>query len=84
MSEGSKTVAGAYAEIANHEKLCAERYQGIRDDINEIKSSQKDMSKAAWGVAIALLAWGASQVYSDLKSHAPPVPVVQSVLPDPG
>lgn len=69
MSE-PRTVAGALARIAAHEELCAERYGAIRETIAELKGAVHSAGKMLAGLALALLAWGASQIYADLKTTA--------------
>lgn len=76
MSE-PRTVAAALARIAAHEELCAERYGAIRETIAELKGAVHSAGKMLAGLALALLAWGASQIYADLKAARPPtVPAV--------
>ncbi len=76
MSE-PRTVAAALARIAAHEELCAERYGAIRETIAELKGAAHSAGKMLAGLALALLAWGASQIYADLKSvRLPPAALV--------
>jgi hypothetical protein len=76
MSE-PRTVAAALARIAAHEELCAERYGAIRETIAELKGAVHSAGKMLAGLALALLAWGASQLYADLKAaRSPAVPAV--------
>jgi hypothetical protein len=60
-------LAGAFDAIEAHEKLCAERYGAIRDDISDLKGIVKSLGKMLAG-----LPWpvglGASQIYADLKA----------------
>jgi hypothetical protein len=70
MSE-PRTVAAALARIAAHEELCAERYGAIRETIAELKGAVHSAGKMLAGLALALLAWGASQIYADLKAARP-------------
>lgn len=37
-----------------HEELCAERYEGIRQILAELKSDSKDQHKLLWGVLLAV------------------------------
>jgi hypothetical protein len=67
-----RTVAAALARIAAHEELCAERYGAIRETIAELKGAVHSAGKMLAGLALALLAWGASQIYADLKAERPP------------
>jgi hypothetical protein len=71
MSE-PRTVAAALARIAAHEELCAERYGAIRETIAELKGAVHSAGKMLAGLALALLAWGASQIYADLKIERAP------------
>lgn len=71
MSE-PRTVATALARIAAHEELCAERYGAIRETIAELKGAVHSAGKMLAGLALALLAWGASQIYADLKVERAP------------
>lgn len=83
MSE-PRTVAAALARIAAHEELCAERYGAIRETIAELKGAVHSAGKMLAGLALALLAWGASQIYADLKAaRAPEAPPV-TAAPLPG
>ncbi len=79
----SKTVAGAYAKIEAHEELCAERYQDIRNDINDLKGIVEDAGKMLAGVALALIGWGAVQLYGDLKGSHPAPSAAVTVLQAP-
>jgi hypothetical protein len=58
------TAAGAYAKIEAHEDLCAERYGNIHTTLSELKEGQKGHGRAAWGIALALVAWMAAQLWS--------------------
>jgi hypothetical protein len=71
MSE-PRTVAAAMARIAAHEELCAERYGAIRETIAELKGAVHSAGKMLAGLALALLAWGASQIYADLRAPRSP------------
>ena len=83
MSE-PRTVAAALARIAAQEELCAERYGAIRETIAELKGAVHSAGKMLAGLALALLAWGASQIYADLKAaRAPEAPPV-TAAPLPG
>jgi hypothetical protein len=59
-----QTVSGAYAKIEAHEDLCAERYGNIHTTLSELKEGQKGHGRAAWGIALALVAWMAAQLWS--------------------
>ncbi len=49
------------------------RYGAIRENIAELKGAVHSAGKMLAGLALALLAWGASQIYTDLKAaHDPP------------
>jgi hypothetical protein len=63
MSE-RQTVAGAYAKITAHEDICAERYGNIHSTLSDLKDGQKSHGRAAWGIALALVAWMAAQLWS--------------------
>ena len=45
-----------------------ERYGAIRETIAELKGAVHSAGKMLAGLALALLAWGASQIYADLKA----------------
>jgi hypothetical protein len=79
----NRTVAGAFDAIEAHEELCALRYKGILDDIGELKDIVKGAGKMLAGLALALLAWGGSQIYSDLKNPRQPVQAAVTVLQTP-
>lgn len=59
------TLAGAYAKIAAHEEICAERYRGINGRLS--------MLFAALGVAIAAIigtaGWGLNKVYDNQEQQ---------------
>ena len=76
-----RTIAAAFARSAAHEELCAERYAAIRETITELKGAVHSAGKMLAGLAFALLAWGASQIYADLK--APPAPAAVAVATAP-
>ncbi|MDO9337907.1 MAG: hypothetical protein Q7T61_16040 [Caulobacter sp.] len=57
MSEGRRTVAGAYMMIAAHEQLCAERYRGINEKLSWVLRSLV-------GMLLALLGWALVQLYA--------------------
>ena len=58
-----QTVAGAYAKIASHEDLCAERYRGIHEAIADLKGLIRWILGGVASVAVALIAWMAVQLY---------------------
>lgn len=63
-------------DIDRHEKICAERYEGINETMREIKSLIK--SAIGWGVSIllALLGFLLIQQFNDLKNQpAPPAAI---------
>lgn len=64
-----QTVSGAYAKIEAHEDLCAERYGNIHTTLTELKDGQKSHGRAAWGIALALVAWMAAQLWSANQSR---------------
>lgn len=80
MSE-PRTVATALARIAAHEELCAERYGVIRETIAELKGAVHSAGKMLAGLALALLAWGASQIYADLRATHPPAAIALAAEP---
>jgi hypothetical protein len=59
-----QTVSGAFAKIESHEELCAERYRAINDTLGELKTGVRGHGRAAWGIALALVAWMAAQLWS--------------------
>jgi phage-related minor tail protein len=61
----------AIARVDTHEKICAQRYDGIMSVILDVKKMASRHEVAAWSVVIALLAWLAVQVYGNLKPPAP-------------
>lgn len=77
-------MSGAYAKIEAHEDLCAERYQNIRDDIGDLKEIMKTAGKALIGLVLALMTWGASQIYADLKTPPQAMAAVAVVTPAQG
>lgn len=73
-----QTVAGAMAradsahqKIDDHEKLCAERYGNINSNLDALKDGQKNHSRAAWGVVLALVAWMAAQLWEGRNAEPP-------------
>ena len=76
-----RTVAQAAAAIQAHEALCAERYAGIREDISDLKNIVKGAGKMIAGLAVALIAWGAGQIYTDLKNPRQPTAAVTVLTP---
>lgn len=62
--EERQTVAGAYAKINAHEDLCAERYEGIRDAIKDVKGWLRWILTGVAGVLISLLGWALFQLYT--------------------
>lgn len=83
MSE-PRTVAAAFARIAAHEELCAERYAAIRETIAELKSAMHSAGKMLAGLVLALLAWGGSQIYADIRREPPPAPAAVAPAPSEG
>lgn len=78
----TQTVAGAYAKIEAHEDICAVRYDGINASIKELKGLVHWILASVAGVALALIAWMAVQMYTlnnarmDALEH-PAAPAVQ-------
>lgn len=79
----AERLARAEEWIEGHEKRCEERQvamgREIRDlktatgrEIGDLKTATTGLAKGAWGVVLALLAWAAMQLYSDLKRSAAP------------
>jgi hypothetical protein len=65
----TKTVAGAYAKIESHEELCAERYTNIHTTLEDLKGSSKALTRTAWGVLLAVLAFLAQQFMTSNSSR---------------
>jgi hypothetical protein len=60
--------------VEGHEKRCEDRLTTINDAIADVKTTMQRGGRAVWAVAIALLAWGAAQIYDGLKPHPAPAP----------
>lgn len=59
------------------------RREALRDDavrLGEILRGVHSAGKMLAGLALALLAWGASQIYADIKAGPPP-PAVSAAAP---
>lgn len=68
-------VAGLETWTAGHEQRCDDRQKAIGREIGELKDSVRSLTKGAWGVVIAMLAWGAMQLYAKLDASRPlPLP----------
>lgn len=79
MAEGKQTVAGAYAKIDAHEDLCAERYRNINTSLTALHNTVRGARSAGAAVALALIAWLATQVYDKLAHPVfEPSPVVSA------
>lgn len=57
MSEGRRTVSGAYLKIEAHEALCAERYRGIEEKLHWVLAGLATLM-------FGLMAWMAVQLYA--------------------
>lgn len=66
----AERLARAEEWIDGHERRCEERQVAMGREIRDLKDSTQGLTKGAWGVVLALLAWMAVQLYSDLK-HPP-------------
>lgn len=67
----------------SHEDICAVRYKALEDAIGaqhsttaELRSDVKGIFKAAWGIALAILAFTAVQLWNGRAPQAP-APVAQ-------
>lgn len=78
-----QTVAGAYQKIEGHEELCAERYKNINDTLGELKDGQKSHGRAAWGIALALVAWMAAQLWGGIDKRQDRLEQAQAHAPAP-
>lgn len=76
MVDEPMTAARVWDKLKSHEELCADRWQGIRDDVKDLRNAMSTASKIGLTVLIAMLGWMAVQVY-DRISHpiymSPPV-----------
>ena len=52
----------------NHETHCDDRQKAMGREIGELKTSVSGLTKGAWGLVLALLAWTAAQVYDGMKN----------------
>lgn len=50
-----------------HEKLCAQRQEAMGREIKELKGSVDGLSKGAWAVALALLAFALTQLWDGVE-----------------
>lgn len=57
-----KTVAGAYTEIANHERECALRYQRIDEKLDDVKTGLRWMIGLVVGGLVSLVGYFGHQV----------------------
>ncbi len=57
MAQARQTVAGAYQAIADHERLCAERYRGINEKLGWVLGGLATLF-------FGLLGWMAVQLYT--------------------
>lgn len=57
MAQARQTVAGAYQAIADHERLCAERYGGINEKLGWVLGGLATLF-------FGLLGWMAVQLYA--------------------
>ncbi|MDB5431095.1 MAG: hypothetical protein JWP35_2211 [Caulobacter sp.] len=57
MAQPRQTVAGAYQAVADHERLCAERYRGINEKLGWILGGLATLF-------FGLLGWMAVQLYT--------------------
>lgn len=77
LPERDDTMAERMARVevwqSSHERRCEDRYSGIQTSMNEVKEVIGGWKKAMWAGAVALIVWGAAQIYSDLKNpgHVP-------------
>lgn len=60
--------------IEGHEERCEERQVSLGREIKEMKGGIKELQKAAWGVALAVLGFCAVQIYNHLDRPAVPAP----------
>ena len=58
-----------------------QRYGAIRETIAELKGAVHSAGKMLAGLALALLAWGASQIYADLRAARPPASAAVEAAP---
>ncbi|WP_397402738.1 hypothetical protein [Phenylobacterium sp.] len=54
----------------NHETHCDERQQAMGREIRDLKGGVNGLTKGAWGIVLALLAWTAAQLWDGLKADA--------------
>jgi len=64
MEEPRQTVSGAYDRISAHEDLCAERYRGIHEGLDDVRNWLRWILTGVVGVLISVLGWALFQVYS--------------------
>ncbi|MBI1684470.1 hypothetical protein [Caulobacter hibisci] len=76
-------MATVEAWVAGHEERCEERLGAIGRELRDIKTGQATMQKTAWALLLAIAAWGASQVYADLKRPDAAPATVVAVNPAP-
>lgn len=62
--EERQTVAGAYAKIDAHEEICALRYKGIADALDDLKSWLRWIVSGVATIAVGLLGWALIQLYT--------------------
>lgn len=62
--EERQSVSGAYAKIEGHEALCAERYEGIKNAISDLKSTAKWSGRGIIALLVSILGWALVQLYT--------------------
>lgn len=75
MSVDGKTVGERVSSLEtwteSHEQRCDDRQASMGREIGELKEAVAGLTKGAWTVAIALLAWAALQLYGHLDNPQP-------------
>jgi hypothetical protein len=64
------------AWTSGHEKLCDQRQAAMGREIKELRGSVDGLTKGAWAIVLALLAFAATQLWQDLKDDQRPVPAI--------
>jgi hypothetical protein len=78
MTEQRQTVAGAYAEIAAHERECAIRYLGIQQTMDRVEGLIQWVLKGVIAVLLAVVSWALVQLWNGRGGVvAQPLPVAE-------
>lgn len=76
-------MAGAYAKIESHEELCANRYDGIKTAIAELKAIVLWILGGVAACVLGVLGWALIQLYTlePIRERSVPQVTVTAVAP---